>query len=160
MYKTQVSKEQSLLKKSYSTKNWSASFCVNFLHLLFWNHVFGRYKPVPKSTFFKNLRCTEYFPIIYDPKIQCAKFQGWNQWFQDPSKPQKNSSPPYEVKKKISPKYGIIYIKRCLLKKLSQEKKSFWKIFILAWEMAKKLVKKAIYGNITIFGQFFGHFSG
>ena len=74
-----------------------------------------------------------------------------------------NLKAPSKVKKFSVPKYGNIHSKRCVLKNVSKEKKPYLKILSVAWDMAKKLPKKTLFGQITVFSifcLFFGHFSG
>ena len=68
--------------------------------------------------------------------------------------------PPSGVKIFFVSKYGNIYIKRCILKNVSQEKKLFQKNFNMAWFMGKKLAKNSDLVQYGIFGQFFAHKSG
>ena len=56
--------------------------------------------------------------------------------------------------KKIPLKYGIIYIKRCVLKKLSQEKKHFEKSSSLPEKWSKNWPKTAILPYMAFFTSF------
>ena len=92
--------------------------------------------------------------MLYTLQNYCAKFQGWKPLFLGSSNSPKNSSPPFEVKKFFGSEWGNIYIKRCEMKKLSQEKKPFHKIFNTAWFMAKKLAKISILPDMVFFVSF------
>ena len=83
-------------------------------------------------------------------------------WFYGPSflnaRGFKHMSTPSRDKVFFVSKYGNIYIKRCVLKNSSEEKKPYLKILSVAWDMAKKLPKKTRFWPNHCFLAFFASF--
>ena len=83
----------------------------------------------------------QFFPVMLAYGMPHKKFQLQKMSPSVPPSPLKNESSPSKDQNFFVTKYGNIYPKRCILKNLSPENKSFWKMSNLTWVMTKKLAK-------------------